>query len=74
MQDAFFGSTLTTNVSGHKTDILDHTLRILKPSLSMKILSSNNFTTKLLSKLLKDLYIGVHLKGTKKVGSKVINR
>ena len=36
----------------------------LKPSLSMKILSINNFTTKLLSKLLGDLYIGVHLKGT----------
>ena len=40
----------------------------------MKILSINNFTTKLLSKLLSDLYIGVHLKGTKKFGSKVINR
>jgi hypothetical protein len=39
----------------------------------MKILSINNFTTKLLSKLLSDLYIGVHLKGTKKFGSKVIN-
>ena len=37
----------------------------VKPSLSMKILSINNFTTKLLSKLLSDLYIGVHLKGTK---------
>ena len=40
----------------------------------MRILSINNFTTKLLSKLLSDLYIGVHLKGTKKFGSKVINR
>ena len=40
----------------------------------MKILSINNFTSKLLSKLLSDLYIGVHLKGTKKFGSKVINR
>ena len=40
----------------------------------MKILSINNFTTKLLSKLLSDLYIGVHLKGTKKFGSKVVNR
>ena len=40
----------------------------------MKILSINDFTTKLLSKLLSDLYIGVHLKGTKKFGSKVINR
>ena len=29
----------------------------------MKILSINNFTTKLFSKLLSDLYIGVHLKG-----------
>ena len=46
----------------------------LKPSLSMKILSINNFTTKLLSKLLSDLSIGVHLKGTKKFVSKVINR
>ena len=40
--------------------------------------SINNFTAKLLSKLLSklpsDLYIGVHLKGTKKFGSKVINR
>ena len=36
----------------------------------MKILSINNFTTKLLSKLLSDLNIGVHLKGTKKFGSK----
>ena len=41
----------------------------IKPSLSMKILSTN-----LLSKLLSDLYIGVHVKGTKKFGSKVINR
>ena len=40
----------------------------------MKILSINNFTTKLLSKLLSDLYIGVHLKGSKKFGSKVISR
>ena len=40
----------------------------------MKILYINNFTTKLLSKLLSELYIGVHLKGTKKLGSKVINR
>ena len=46
---------------------------LLKPSLSMKILFINNFTSKLLSKLLSDLYIGVHLKGTKKFGSKVIN-
>ena len=48
--------------------------RELKPSLFLKILCINNFTTKLLSKLLSDLYIGVHLKGTKKFGSKVINR
>ena len=47
---------------------------VLKPSLSMKILSINKFTTKLLSKRLSDLYIGVHLKGTKKFGGKVINR
>ena len=40
----------------------------------MKILSINNFTTKLHSKLLSDLYIGVYSKGTKKFGSKVINR
>ena len=40
----------------------------------MKILSINDFTTELLSKLLSDLYIGVHLKGTKKLDSKVINR
>ena len=46
----------------------------IKPSLSMKILSINNFTTRLLSKLFSDLYIGVHLKGTKKFGNKVINR
>ena len=40
----------------------------------MKILSNNSFTTKLLRKLLSDLSIGVHLKGTKKFVSKVINR
>ena len=40
----------------------------------MKILSIINFTTKLLSKLLSDIYIGVHLKGTRKFGSKVNNR
>ena len=40
----------------------------------MKILSINNFTTKFFSKLLSDLYIGFHVKGTKKFGSKVINR
>ena len=34
----------------------------------------NNFTTKVLSKLLSDLYIGAHLKGTKKFGNKVIDR
>ena len=42
---------------------------ILNPSLSMKILSNNTFTTKLLTKLFSDLYIGL-----KKFGSKVINR
>ena len=40
----------------------------------MKILSINNFTTKLPSKLLSDLYKGVYLKGTKKFVNKVINR
>ena len=43
----------------------------------MKILSTNNFSFKLLSKLLSDLSIGVHLKvvfDTKKFGSKVINK
>ena len=40
----------------------------------MKILSINNFTTKLLIKLFSDHYKGVHLKGTKKFVSKVINR
>ena len=54
--------------------VLSSNLTGLKPSLSMKILSINDFTTKLLSKLLSDLYTGVHLKGTKKFGSKVINR
>ena len=46
----------------------------IKPSLSMKILSINTLSTKLLSKLLSDLYIWVHLKGSKKFGSKVSNR
>ena len=40
----------------------------------MKILSINDFTAKLLSKLLSDLYTGVHLKSIKKFGRKVINR
>jgi hypothetical protein len=40
----------------------------------MKIFYINNFTTKLVSILLSNLYIGVHLKGTKKFGSKVIDR
>ena len=40
----------------------------------MKILSINSFSTKLLSKLFSDLYIGVHLKGTKKFGNNVTNR
>ena len=40
----------------------------------MKILSINNFTTKLLSKLPSDLHIAVHLKGTRKFGSKVNKR
>ena len=36
--------------------------KTFKPSLSMKILSIKNLTIKLLSKLLSDLSIGVHLK------------
>ena len=59
--------------ASHRKMIQSSALR-LKPSLSMKILSINNFTTQLISKLLSDLYIGVHLKGSKKFGSKVINR
>ena len=41
----------------------------LKPSLSI-----DNFTTIHFSKLFSDLYIGVHLKGTRKFCSKLINR
>ena len=40
----------------------------------MKILSINDFTIKVLCKFLSDLSIGVHLNGSKKFGSKVINR
>ena len=36
----------------------------------MKTLPINNFTTKLLSKLLSDLYIEVHSKGSKNFGSR----
>ena len=36
----------------------------LKPSLSMKILTITNFTVKLLSKILSDLSLGVHLKSS----------
>ena len=43
--------------------LFQHTYEV-RPSLSMKILSINNFTTLLLSKLFSDLSIGVHLKGT----------
>ena len=39
----------------------------------MKMMSINNFITKILSKLLSDLSIGIYLKGTKKFGSKIIN-
>ena len=39
----------------------------------MKILSINNFTTKVLSKHLSDFYIGVPLKGTKKFCNKIID-
>ena len=41
----------------------------MQSDLSMKILPNKNFITKLLSKLLSDLYIGVHLKGTEKFDS-----
>ena len=44
-----------------------------KAQSCMKILSINDFTTKLLRKPLMDLNIGVHLKGTKKFANKVIN-
>ena len=40
----------------------------------MKILSNDNFSTKLLSRILSDLYTGAHLKGTNKFGNNVINR
>ena len=49
----------------------------VKPSLSMKILSINNFTNKLPSKLLSDFLYGSIYKvvfATKKFGSKVDNR
>ena len=39
----------------------------LKPSLSTKTLSINDFKTKLLSKLLRDLYNRVHLKSISKL-------
>ena len=46
----------------------------LKPSLSTKILSINDFITKLLSKLLRDFSNKVHLKSISKFINKVINR
>ena len=46
----------------------------LKPSLSMKILSINDFINKLLSNLLRDLSNRVHLKSISKFINKVINR
>ena len=46
----------------------------LKPSLSTKILSINDFITKLLSKLLRDLSNRVHLESISKFTNKVINR
>ena len=48
--------------------------RSLKPSLSTKILSINDFVTKLLSKLLRDFSNKVHLKSISKFINKVINR
>ena len=65
---------LTVNSEKYVTQGKEFKIQRFKPSLSMKILSINNFTIKLLSKLLRDLYIVVHLKGTKQFGSKVINR
>ena len=46
----------------------------LKPSLSTKILSINDFITKLLSKLLRDLSNRVHLKSISKFINEVINK
>ena len=46
----------------------------LKPSLSTKILSINDFITKLLSKLLRDFSNKVHLKSISKFINTVINR
>ena len=46
----------------------------LKPSLSTKILSINDFVTKLLSKLLRDFSNKVHLESISKSINKVINR
>ena len=40
----------------------------------MKTMSINDFTNKLPSKFLSDLYKGVHMKGTKYFGNKVMNR
>ena len=49
-------------------------LNSLKPSLSTKILSINDFITKLLSKLFRDFSNKVHLKSISKFINKVINR
>ena len=46
----------------------------MQNSPSMKKLSINNFTTKLLSTFYMDPYIKITKKFTKKFGSKVINR
>ena len=46
----------------------------LKPSLSTKILSINDFITKLLSKLLRDFSNKVHLKSISKFINEVINK
>jgi hypothetical protein len=45
-----------------------------KPSLSTKILSINDFITRLLSKLLRNLSKRVHLKSISNFINKVINR
>ena len=46
----------------------------IKPSLCTKILSTNDFITRLLSKLLRDLSNRVHLKSSSKFIKKIINR
>ena len=56
-----------------KPPMRSHSMR-LKPSLSIKILSVNDFITKHLSKHLRDLSNRVHLKTISKFNNKFINR